>query len=136
MGYISPPLVLISIYVDIPNPDPGTDDDGDTCMSPPLPSPPSEPRGVALLHQRYSVPLHPDSVISRDGLTCWVVVASDTAFENRKVAIKIYKAKFAAISAQETDMNRRLSRNDPYRWANLVQIYDSFQIKGHGKGER
>ena len=100
---------------------------------PPSPPPSHPPRSV-LLHQRYSVSLHPDSVLSRDGLTCWVVQATDAAFDHRRVAIKIYKAKFAAISAQETDMNRRLSRNDPYRWAKLVQITDSFQVRDHETG--
>merc|ERR1719209_633845 len=78
--------------------DSGSDDDGDVVMSP-LPSPRSP--GAVLLHRRYSVELHPDSVLSRDGLTCWVLIATDTAFDRRRVAIKMYKAKFAAISAQD-----------------------------------
>ena len=55
----------------------------------PLPSPRSP--GSVLLHRRYSVELHPDSVLSRDGLTCWVLIATDTAFDRRRVAIKMYK---------------------------------------------
>lgn len=47
---------------------------------------------------------------------------------NRLVAIKVYKDEFSGVLTQELDTNRRLARNDPFNWACLVDIKDTFQV--------
>ena len=46
----------------------------------------------------------------------------------RLVAIKVYKKEFTSVLTQELATNRRLARNDPFKWACLVNIKDTFQV--------
>ena len=82
-----------------------------------------------MLHKRYLLKMKTDSILSKEGLTCWVVRALDLYSANKPVAIKVYKHQFLAVLAQELDTSRRLSRNDPFKWASLVEIRDTFQVE-------
>ena len=81
-----------------------------------------------LLFKRYYVKSESASILSNEGLTCWVVKALDVHQGNKSVALKIYRPEFAEVLAQELDTNRRLTLNDPFGWANLIVIRDTFQV--------
>ena len=79
-----------------------------------------------LLYKRYLV--RANCELSKEGLTCLVVRAEDLFHASQSVALKIYKREFSGVLNQELETNRRLARNDPFKWANLLDVKDTFQV--------